>query len=69
MFENTFAAELENRLNTTVEVATDNNLVEGTLISVTDGLITIEVSVGYGTENLVYISISAINFVRFPVAA
>ncbi|WP_233880817.1 hypothetical protein [Virgibacillus halodenitrificans] len=70
MFEETFAAELATRIGSRVEVATDNNLIEGILSTVTAELVlVIDVSSGYGQNTKLYISIDAINFVRFPVAA
>lgn len=70
MFEETFAAELANRVGSLVEVATDNNLIEGILSTVTPELVlVIEVNNGYGDNVQLYISVNAINFVNFPVAA
>jgi len=70
MFENTFADELAKRLGSSVEVATDNNLIEGILSTVTPNLVlVIEVTSGYGDKVKMYVSVDAINFVRFPVAA
>ncbi|MEW9677364.1 hypothetical protein ABRT01_14450 [Lentibacillus sp. L22] len=69
MFQDTFAAELANRAGSRVEVATDNNLIDGILSTVTAELVlVIEVSTGYQNTK-VYISLSSINFIRFPVAA
>ncbi|WP_079527454.1 hypothetical protein [Halobacillus hunanensis] len=65
MFEATFTAELATHVGTRVEVATDNNLIEGLLSTVTEDLIlVIEVDSGYGDNNKLYISVDAINFVR-----
>ncbi|MBP1968457.1 hypothetical protein J2Z83_000549 [Virgibacillus natechei] len=70
MFEETFAAELANRVGSLVEVATDNNLIEGILSTVTPELVlVIEVNNGYGDNVKLYISLDAINFMNFPVAA
>lgn len=70
MFEATFAAELAKRIGARVEVATDNNLIEGILSTVTAELVlVIEVNSGYGQNTKLYVSVDAINFVRFPVAA
>ncbi len=70
MFEETFAAELATRIGSRVEVATDNNLIEGVLSTVTTELVlVIDVSSGYGQNTKLFISVDAINFVRFPVAA
>lgn len=70
MFEETFAAELAKRIGSRVEVATDNNLVEGVLSTVTAELVlVIDVSSGYGRNTKLYISVDAINLVRFTVAA
>lgn len=69
MFEATFAAELASRIGSTVEVTTDNNLIDGILSSVTSDLVlVIEVNNGYGTVKQ-YVSVDAINYIRFPVAA
>ncbi|QQK75706.1 hypothetical protein HUG15_09105 [Salicibibacter cibarius] len=70
MFENLFRDELANRLGTTVEIATDNNLIEGILVNVTGNLVlTVDVNDGYGTGNRVYLSVESINYVRFPATA
>ncbi|MDM8099688.1 MULTISPECIES: hypothetical protein [Oceanobacillus] len=70
MFQATFAAELANRIGSRVEVATDNNLIEGILSTVTADLaLVIDVTSGYGDNVKIYISVDAINFVRFLVAA
>ncbi|QDI92869.1 hypothetical protein EPH95_18240 [Salicibibacter halophilus] len=70
MFENLFRDELANRLGTIVEIATDNNLIEGILVNVTGDLVlTVDVNDGYGTGNQVFLSVDAINYVRFPAAA
>lgn len=70
MFEETFAAELATRIGSRVEVATDNNLIEGILSTVTAELVlVIDVFSGYGQNNKLFVSVDAINFVRFPVAA
>lgn len=69
MFKATFAAELAERIGSRVEVATDNNLVEGILSTVTEELVlVIDVSSGYGQNTKLYIAVEAINFVRFPTA-
>ncbi|ASK61097.1 hypothetical protein CFK37_02240 [Virgibacillus phasianinus] len=70
MFAETFAAELASRTGSSVEVATDSNLIEGILSTVTAELVlVIDVSSGYGQNTKLYISVDAINFVRFPRAA
>lgn len=70
MFAETFAAELANRIGSRVEVATDNNLLEGILSTVTEELVlVIDVSSGYGQNTKLFISADAINFIRFPQAA
>ena len=69
MFRATFAAELARRVGSSVEVATDNNLIEGILSSVTTDLVlVIEVTTGYSSFKQ-YVSVDAINYARFPVAA
>lgn len=70
MFEATFAAELAKRIGSNVEVATDNNLIDGLLSTVTSNLVlVIEVNNGYGGNLKQYVSVDAINYIRFPVAA
>ncbi|MBY7142197.1 hypothetical protein KFZ56_03635 [Virgibacillus sp. NKC19-3] len=70
MFEETFAAELAKRIGSTVEVTTDNNLIEGLLSTVTPDLVlVIEVNSGYGGNVKMNVAVNAINFIRFPVAA
>ncbi|WP_152657825.1 hypothetical protein [Oceanobacillus sp. CFH 90083] len=70
MFEARFVAELSTRTGSNVELATDNNLIEGILSTVTaDLVLVIDVTSGYGGNVKIYISLDAINFVRFPVAA
>jgi len=70
MFDKTFAAELATRIGSMVEVATDNNLIDGVLSSVTEELVlVIDVTSGYGQNTKLFISLDAINFIRFPVAA
>jgi surfactin synthase thioesterase subunit len=68
MFAETFAQELANRTGSNVEVATDNNFIEGTLSTVTsDFVLVIDVTNGYGT-NKQYVAVDAINYASFPVA-
>ncbi|MFD1848470.1 hypothetical protein [Oceanobacillus bengalensis] len=70
MFEETFAAELANRTGSRVEVATDNNLLEGILSTVTPDLVLVlDTSGGYGGNTRIYLSVGSINFVRFPQTA
>jgi len=71
MFEDTFAGELARRIGSNVEVATDNNLIDGLLSTVTSDLVlVIEVNSGYGNNNVKqYISVDAINYIRFPLTA
>ncbi len=70
MFAAKFTAELANRIGSRVEVATDNNLLEGILSTVTEELVlVIDVSSGYGQSTKLFISVNAINFIRFPEAA
>ncbi|MBB6448588.1 hypothetical protein HNR44_000537 [Geomicrobium halophilum] len=66
MFEQFFSAELANRLGASVEIATDNNLIEGILVSVSANLVLVIGSDDYGPGNRVFISVNSINFVRFP---
>lgn len=69
MFEATFAAELARRFGSNVEVATDNNLIEGILSTVTSDLVlVIEVNNGYSNFKQ-YVAVDAINYVSFPAAA
>lgn len=70
MFEETFDAELAGRVGSRVEVATDNNLVEGILSTVTPtSLLIINTDGGYGQNTRQFIALDAINFVQFPTAA
>lgn len=70
MFQDTFAAELATHVGSRVEVATDNNLIEGILSNVTTNLVlVVEVDGGYGDNTTLYLSVDTINFVRFPNAA
>ncbi|MFS0749048.1 hypothetical protein [Oceanobacillus sp. 1P07AA] len=66
---NTFAAELASRVGSTIEIATDNNLIEGVLASVSLGVVLVIETGGYSGSNRRYIALSAINFVRFSSAA
>ncbi|WP_188455306.1 hypothetical protein [Virgibacillus oceani] len=69
MFANTFAAELATRIGSSVEVATDSNLVEGILSTVTAELVlVIDINTGYGNTKI-YLSLDSINFIRFPQTA
>ncbi|GAB4075119.1 hypothetical protein GCM10028778_26220 [Barrientosiimonas marina] len=69
MFQATLAAELATRVGSRVEIATGNNLIEGVLSGVTDDLVlVVKIDTGYDNTT-VYLSLDAINFVRFPVAA
>ena len=70
MFEATLSAQLGNLIGSRVEIATDTNLIEGVLVSISSELvIAVEVST-YGTGLTVFISIDAINFIRIlPSAA
>ncbi|MGY0694399.1 hypothetical protein ACW2QC_16725 [Virgibacillus sp. FSP13] len=70
MFADTFAAELATRIGSRVEVATDNNLIEGILSTVTDELVLVlDVSSGYGENTKLYTSVDAIDFIRFTAVA
>lgn len=69
MFESTFVEELAKRVGSRVEIATDNNLIEGVLGNVTPtSILVINIGGGYGSNTRQFIEINAINFVRFPVA-
>ncbi|TFJ91329.1 hypothetical protein [Lentibacillus salicampi] len=68
MFQETFAAELATRIGSFVEVVTDSDMIDGVLSNVTaDLVLVVNVGSGYGSNTL-YLSIDAINFVRFPSA-
>lgn len=68
MFNDTFAAELARRIGSFVEIATDNNMEEGILTAVTPELVlVVDVTNGYDNTRL-YISLEAINFMRFSAA-
>lgn len=70
MFQETFSQELSTHVGSMVEVATDSNLIDGILSTVTPDLVlVIEVNSGYGENTKMYISVDAINFVRFPASA
>jgi len=67
MFEDTFVAELARRVGTRVEVATDNNLIEGILSTVTpSSVLIINADGGYGQNNRNFMSLDVINYVQFP---
>ncbi|MFD1336946.1 hypothetical protein ACFQ4N_15445 [Oceanobacillus iheyensis] len=66
---NTFTAELASRVGSTIEIATDNNLIEGVLASVSLGVVLVIETGGYSDSNRRYIALNAINFVRFSSAA
>lgn len=70
MFEATFSEQLASMVGSRVEIATDTNLIEGVLVSISSELvIAVEVST-YGSGLTVFISMDAINFVRtLPAAA
>lgn len=70
MFDETFAAELTGRVGSRVEVATDNNLMEGILATVTPtSILVININGGYGQNTRQFMALDSINFVRFPVSA
>jgi len=69
MFESTFAAELATRVGSTIEIATSNSYIEGILLRVTNGLVEIIESGGYGGNNPQNVALTAINYVRFPAAS
>nr|WP_302473716.1 hypothetical protein [Shouchella clausii] len=66
VFENLFTDELATRIGQTVEIATDNNLIEGILLSATANIVVVITSTGYGPSIQVSVVVGAINFVRFP---
>lgn len=70
MFCEFFTDELARRIGSRVEVATDNNLIEGVLSTVTDEVVlVIDITSGYGQNNKLYVAADAINFVTFPQVA
>ena len=70
MFEETIAAELARRVGSKIEVATDNNLIEGIHTTVTPtSILVINVNGGYGQNTRQFIALDSINFVRFPATA
>ncbi|MEW4281686.1 hypothetical protein [Priestia megaterium] len=69
MFASTLSAELAKRIGSQVEVALDDSLFEGILLSVSGELITIIQSSGYGTSANLTIALPSINFIRLPQAA
>lgn len=69
MFEETFSEELAGHVGSRVEVATDNNLLEGILSTVTPtSVLIINAGGGYGQNTRQFIALDAIDFVRFPEA-
>ncbi|MDY7043820.1 MULTISPECIES: hypothetical protein [unclassified Virgibacillus] len=64
MFQINLFAELLTRIGSDAEIATDNNLIEGTLLKVTSQLVIVNDNSGYGPQEI-YIAFNAINFVRF----
>jgi len=70
MFEETFIAELADRVGSRVEIATDNNLMEGILSTVSPTtVLIISSNGGYGQNNRQFVALDAINFARFPTVA
>ncbi|MCF8890906.1 hypothetical protein ACFX4Y_25530 [Priestia sp. YIM B13446] len=69
MFASTLSAELAKRIGSQVEIALDDSLFEGILLSVSGELLTIIQSSGYGPGVNLTISIPSINFIRLPQAA
>ncbi|WP_100012242.1 hypothetical protein [Lentibacillus sediminis] len=70
MFEETFVAELLTRVGSRIEVATDEQFIEGVLSNVTEDFLVINVVNGYyGLNDRIYVAVDFINFVRFPVSA
>lgn len=69
MFASTLSAELAKRIGSQVEVALDDSLFEGILLSVSGELITIIQNSGYGASVNLTIAIPSINFIRLPQAA
>ncbi|MBM7838857.1 hypothetical protein JOC54_002116 [Alkalihalobacillus xiaoxiensis] len=66
MFKRLFYQELSDRLGARVEVATDTNLIEGLVVRVTPELLEVTITDGYESGTSQFISIDAINYVRFP---
>ncbi|MEH7022074.1 hypothetical protein V7113_30685 [Priestia megaterium] len=69
MFASTLSAELAKRIGSQVEIALDDSLFEGILLSVSGNLIVIIQNSGYGASVNLTISIPSINFIRLPQAA
>lgn len=69
MFASTLSAELAKRIGSQVEIALDDSLFEGILLSVSGELITIIQNSGYGASVNLTIAIPSINFIRLPQAA
>lgn len=53
--------ELYLKLGTRIEVTTDNNFIEGMLITVTSEYIGLEVNDGYGSGDVIYVRLREIN--------
>ncbi|GIO21495.1 hypothetical protein [Oceanobacillus sp. J11TS1] len=69
MFQDRLIDQLPIRIGAGVEIATDNNLIEGTLSLVIGGLIFIISISSYGIDIRLIIPLNSINFIRFPAAA
>ncbi|AGE21351.1 MULTISPECIES: hypothetical protein [Geobacillus] len=65
-FATTFEEQLRRLIGETIQVATDNNLIEGRLTDVEDGTIELRAEAGgYERETrTVLIPLTAVNFVR-----
>ncbi|MEC2077070.1 hypothetical protein [Metabacillus fastidiosus] len=64
MFSRTLRAELARRIGSRVLLVTDNYEGEGTLMSISGNLISLNEATGYGETALVNLSVDELNFVR-----
>ncbi|GAK12657.1 hypothetical protein [Geomicrobium sp. JCM 19039] len=63
MFGPLFIFELQNRIGTPIQIATDNSLIEGTLVNVNFSLVVIDADDGYSITRQ-FINANEINFFR-----
>ncbi|HLT55250.1 MAG TPA: hypothetical protein VK057_04020 [Bacillota bacterium] len=66
MFQSNFVSELARRIGDSAEIATNNNLFEGRISSVSTAFVVVlSTNDGYGESSRFYIPVSTINFARF----
>lgn len=64
----TLALELATRANRRVEVASDDRLVEGTLVRVSGELLVVDQTPAYADDPTLFLSLPTVNYIRFPQA-